>query len=295
VLRFAIYHSRFTIYTIFVRLRRNSTAIFEWVMQEDKAKSRPVHENLDTAYVNLAALVRYLRQREFDGRIRVELDEYEADVFLSASEPPRVIEMNHMTGRSAEGEAALQRLFVRASEPGGLVSVYETSVEEMPEERAGVPYQWAAAITEERAEEELTNKPPQEADGWSELVRLSGELIGTVERAALSTGADFQSLFRDVRLSLADDFSFLDPATGRFEYGNGAVELRARPGENAYVSGIAEALRRVVNKISTGPRAQSVRERVALELAVLARRRQSQLTHFKLAPQLNRIAGTRVL
>jgi hypothetical protein len=73
------------------------------------------------------------------------------------------------------------------------------------------------------------------------------------------------------------------------------VQLHVKPSENAYVSGISEALRRVVNKISTGARAQSVRERVALELAVLSRRRQSQLAKFKFTPQLDRIAGTRVL
>jgi hypothetical protein len=54
-------------------------------------------------------------------------------------------------------------------------------------------------------------------------------------------------------------------------------------------------LRRVVGKISTGPRAPGVRERVALELAVLARRRQSQLANFGFTQQLDRIAGTRVL
>ena len=36
---------------------------------------RAVHQNLDTAYVNLAALVRHLQQRDFTGRVHVELDE----------------------------------------------------------------------------------------------------------------------------------------------------------------------------------------------------------------------------
>lgn len=260
-------------------------------MQEGKAKSRPVHENLDTAYVNLAALLRYLRQREFDGRIHVELDEYEADVTLSATAAPRVHETNHTTGRSAEGEAALQRLLVRASEPGGLISVYENHVED----EFTVPPAPMAWVETEEAEEALTSAPPPEKAGWRDLLGLSGELIGTVERAALSAGADFKNLFHTVRLDLADDYSFLDPANGRFEYGNETVELHATPPENVYVSGICEALRRVVNKISTGPRAESVRERVALELAVLARRRQSQLANFKFTPHLNRIAGTRVL
>jgi hypothetical protein len=260
-------------------------------MHEFDAKSRPVHENLDTAYVNLAALVHYLQRRDFHGRIHVELDEYDADVFLNAGEQPRVRETDHATGRTDKSEAALQRLLVRAREPGGLLSVYEGDWEETASEADPLTSSMEAA---KAAKTENAGTSPEEIE-WRDLVRLSGELVGTVERAALSAGADFAGLFRTVRLSLADDYSFLDPATGRFEYGNGAVQLRAKPSTTAYVAGVSEALRRLVDKISTGARARSVRERVALELAVLARRRQSQLAKFKFTPQLDRIAGTRVL
>jgi hypothetical protein len=263
-------------------------------MQEERynAKSRPVHENLDTAYVNLAALLHYLQQREFQGRVHVELDEYDADVFLNGSDQPCVRETDHATRRTGEGEAALQRLLVRAREPGGLLSVYEGDPEAMASDLHD-----PLAISPDAAQAEATNDAgasPEEAD-WRDLVRLSGDLIATVERAALSTGADFKGLFRSVCLSLADDYSFLDPSGARFEYNHGKVELRTQPSATAYVSGVSEALRRVVDKISTGTRARSVRERVALELAVLARRRQSQLAKFKFTPQLDRIAGTRVL
>lgn len=257
-------------------------------MQERSAKSRPVHENLDTTYVNLAALVHYLQQREFKGWIHVELDEYDADIFLNEREQPRVRETDHATNRTGEGEAALQRVLVRAREPRGLVSVFEGEREETASDDA------TSMIAADEAQTENKNASPEEME-WRDLVRLSGELIATVERAALSAGMDFTSLFRAVRLGLADDYSFLDPGSGRFEYGNGAAQLHAKPSVHAFVSGIGEALRGVVNKISTGPRAKSVRERVALELAVLARRRQSQLAKFKFTPQLDRIAGTRVL
>jgi hypothetical protein len=261
-------------------------------MHERNAKSRPVHENLDTTYVSVAALVHYLQQREFKGWIHVELDEYDADVFLDGGNPPRVRETDHASGRTDESEAALQRLLVRAREPGGLVSVFEGEREEAASVEASQAATTAAAVT--GAANENRNVSPEEKE-WRDLVRLSGELIATVERAALSAGADFTTLFRLVRLGLADDYSFLDPGSATFEYGNGTAELRARPSAKAFVTGIGEALRRVVNKISAGPRAETVRERVALELAVLARRRQSQLAKFKFTPQLDRIAGTRVL
>lgn len=259
-------------------------------MQEERdATSRPVHENLDTAYVNLAALLRYLQQREFSGRLHIELDEYTADVFLSAGEQPRVRETDHTTGRQAEGEGALQRLLVRSQQPGGLVSVYDQKGREASLEDSPPLLPVAAQASGEKAGASV------EEEEWSELMRLSGELIGTIERAALSAGADFAAIFRSVRLEMADDYSFLDPAAGRFEYSNGAVHFRGQPNLKSYVSSISEAMRRVVDKMATGPRRASLRERVALELAVLARRRQSQLAKFKFTPQLDRIAGTRVL
>jgi hypothetical protein len=287
---FSIHYLRFTIDESFVRLRRDSIIFREAMQEERDSKSRPVHENLDTAYVNVAALLRYLRQREFNGRVHVELDEYDADVFLNTAEPPRVRETDHATGRQSEGDAALQRLLVRSQQPGGLVSVYENNGEEMSGEDSSAIQTSPAKVLAEN-----TGASEEERD-WFELMRLSGELIGTIERAALSAGADFANTFRMVRLEMADDYSFLDPAAGRFEYSNGVIQLRGQqPNVSAYVSSVSEAMRRVVDRIATGPRRASLRERVALELAVLARRRQSQLGKFKFTPQLDRIAGTRVL
>src|SRR5215213_1576643 len=140
-------------------------------MSERSATSRPVHENLDTTYVNVAALIRYLQGRSFQGRIHVELDEYDADVFLAAGNEPRVRETDHRNARTAEGEAALQRLLVRSREPGGLVSVYEGNGEEAAGEEATAMS--AGAVVDERAS---ASASPEEAE-WSELVRLSGELI----------------------------------------------------------------------------------------------------------------------
>lgn len=255
-----------------------------------EAKSRPVHENLDTAYVNLGALLRYLQGREFTGRVHVELDEYDADILLQAGAGVTVRETDHATGRTGEGDEALRRLLVRASSPGGLVSVYEGTGE-----GAG------ALSSSEGDEDEDEDAGPgltKEETEWRELMRLSGELIATVERAAASVGGDFNQIFRSIRLGLAEDYPFLDPTTGRFEYDKGRVRLHMlRPGVNAYVQGLTECLRLSVEKLAGGRegRGGRMRERVALELAVLARRRQTRLAHFKFTPQLDRIAGTKVL
>ena len=92
-------------------------------------KNRPVHENLDTSFVNLSALVRYLRRRQFAGNISVELSGYEADITLTATSEMRVREHDRIAGRISEGEEALQRLLIRAREPGGIINVYQAAEE----------------------------------------------------------------------------------------------------------------------------------------------------------------------
>jgi flagellar hook-length control protein FliK len=262
------------------------------------AKSRPVYEKLDTAYVNLAALLRYLQQHNFAGRVHVELDEYEADVILSAQGEIDVRETDRAMGREARGEAALQRLIVRAMAAGGLISVYEDAEEEV--ERSNQPSTTsetgAAQEASARVEDVEDSSPEEEEEvDWQALLRLSGELIGAVERASLGVGADFFTAFHLARLEAADDFSFLDPSAGRFEYAYSVVRLHAEPSARAFTSGIGTCLHLTVEKLAAGERGGSVRERVALELAVLARRRQAELKLFGLTPQLERIAGTRVL
>jgi hypothetical protein len=87
--------------------------------------TRPLYENLDTAFVNLSALVKYLRQREFVGRIRLELNNYEGDIILYEGNKLNAREHDKISGRTFEGEEAFQILLIRGREPGGTVHVYQ--------------------------------------------------------------------------------------------------------------------------------------------------------------------------
>jgi hypothetical protein len=94
---------------------------------------------------------------------------------------------------------------------------------------------------------------------------------------------------------LADDYTFLDPMSGEFMYANSAVTLTAEIPAGSYASGLSEALRRVVNSVATGDRARRVRERVAVELFSVVRKRRETLHRSGFLSQLDRIAGTKVL
>ncbi len=232
-------------------------------------------ESLNTSYVSLAALIRHLREGEFHGRLHVVLDGYEADVFLDGSKSTSVWERDLSNGRESRGEEAQQRLLVRAREPGGSITIFEGTSDQAPVDPAP-PEQDA----------------PTEPDS-SQLVDLSAEIIAAVERAVNSTGQEFAAFFRRARVELGDDYPFIDPTLGGFKYTNGQVILSADPSPTTFGRAIVACLKRVVDQVAANTGGTSFRERVALELAITARRQTGKLGEFQ--SHLDRIAGTRVL
>jgi len=285
-----------------------------------ESKSRVLYENLDTSFVNLWALLRHLSQRAFVGRVHVEMDNYSADVFLSGSNTPLVHEMDRATGTDVLEEAAMHRLVLRARESPGTISVFE-GADEAVAVRSVEPAAKTEKLESPVAADELSVIPPiapplideaqssggasaseapigTEPDGmieWHDVVKVSGELIGGVERALNGANSDFTSLFRAVRLELADDYTFLDPTSGGLEYSDSVATAREELPVSAYVAGLSEALRRVVDKAATGDRARRVRERVALDLSLVARKRREVMKRSGFQAQLDRIAGTKVI
>jgi hypothetical protein len=310
-----------------------------------ESKSRVVHENLDTAFVNLWALLRNLSQRGFIGRVHVELKDYTADVFMTGSSTPLVHEIDRAAGTDTLEEGALHRLVLRVREAPGTITVFEepdetvaaqTTAEKntgavirksgeselpkhyvtdahtetdaastsgtVPPSETTPPPSWSSpdsqTLTDERdpaTPEKTAATEPMDDIAWSAIVKTSGELIGGVERALIGAGADFASLFNAARLELSDDYTFLDPMTGEFSYANSTVILTGTMPESSYVIGLSEALRRVVDRVAIGDYARRVRERVALELFSVVRKRKEILARSGLLAQLDRIAGTKVI
>jgi len=295
---------------------------------------KALYENLDTAFVNLWSLLRNLTQRGFVGRVRVELTNYSADVFLNGSGTPMVHEVDYAAGTDTLEEAALHRLVLRARETPGTISVFEGAIETIAAQHRSAPSS-GEAPAEVPGSTELTSfavKPPgtappvgiapsieispeneievrdrdtqsqpepeamPETEGQKSLtISLGGELIGAVERGINAGGEDFGSIFYAVRLELADDYAYLDPLSNALTYSKGTVSLTQDVSETVYVSGLSEALRRTVDRAASGDRARRVRERIALELLGVARKRREAIEHSRFSLQLDRIAGTKVI
>ncbi len=257
--------------------------------------------NLNTSYVNLAGLLRQLREEQFIGTVHLVLDQYEAEVHLSAASEPTVLEINRSNGRSSESHGAMERLLVHAREPGGKITVYEPtplgtaeaddrSMAVKPRSAPGSPPAFATAFP--APAEAATEEPASEVD-WADLLEAGGKLIGAVERAVTHMGADFTAAFRAARLELGDDYPFLDPTLDGMDYRDKMITLKAQPAPRTFVTALAECLRRVINKLAIGNDGKRFRETVAIELAVAARMRANGLSQF--TEKLSLIAGTQVL
>ncbi len=300
-----------------------------------ETKPTALYQNLDTTFVNLWSLLRKLTQSGFIGRVRVELPDYSADVFITGSSTPLVHEIDRATGTDTLEEAALHRLVLRARETPGTISVFEGADEavavqtlitetgmattpsspEANDSIARIESDSESQIAEvgfaEREEVDVpdvdeftvpTCAPEIEAavDSTDRVDQVTvttivAELIDAVARGVNASGGDFDSLFRVVRLELADDFSFLDPLSNAFQYERGSATVSANLEPSVLVAGLSEALRKLTNKVALGDRERRVRERVALELLTVARKRPDALKLSGFQLQLDRIAGTKVI
>lgn len=122
-------------------------------------KNRPIHENLDTSFVNLSALIKYLRRRQFAGHVRIELSGYEADIYLTVGNGLKMREYDHIAGRVAEGEEALQRILIRSREPGGIINVYQTVAENEVVEKSEIVVEKKEPIRKETIAAPVESKP----------------------------------------------------------------------------------------------------------------------------------------
>lgn len=85
-------------------------------------RGRPVHENLSTSYVNLAALLAELQVNEFTGYVSVNFWNYEGYVFLDGGHLINAYEQSD--GTLKRGREAIDSILSRSQARGGAVSFF---------------------------------------------------------------------------------------------------------------------------------------------------------------------------
>ncbi len=272
----------------------------------------PIHENLNTSFVNLSALVRHLRCLQFVGSIQVELSSYEAEIEFMDDNTITAREQDHIAGRLSFGEDALSRIMIRAKEAGGVIHVYKR------EDHAGEVFidktiaagarQMAAGPVvrvNKKMEHVLIADVPADApipkparvfeaetpEKWSELLALISELMQTVDESLARGNFNFTDAFRNACGFVSLQYPFLDPDTDVFSYENGYISLRQKLASRDLVSGITMALARIMDRLREDPYFGNVCHQTMHRLRVLANRRKLQFEMFGLGSELQKITG----
>jgi hypothetical protein len=298
--------------------------------------SRPLYENLDTSFVNLSALVRYLRLREFVGRIKIELNNYQAEIVLLEANRLSVRENDKISGRIAEGEEAFQSILIRARETGGTIHVYQTIKTEV-KTPAPVPVPTkvsngnsapaakpvevvkTAAATAQNGKTaqplespkkiepiaihpkfpfDLHNKVEAKArqnqlseSDWHNLLRLTGELLGTIDQTLATANLDFKLAFSKARSEISADYPFLHPSRKLFEYQTGKVVMSEQVSAKLFVASIIEVLRRILEKLGSNPKFAEVYRTTTQKVLALINLRQSFYDKFSVTTPLKKVLG----
>ncbi|PYS97771.1 MAG: hypothetical protein DMF63_18750 [Acidobacteria bacterium] len=224
-------------------------------------KKQPIHQNLNTSFVNVGALVRYLRRLQFVGSIRVELSSYEADIVFTSKQMIQAREYDHIAGRIAHGEQALQRILIRCKEPHGRIHVYK-SVEGYAGTGDGSVFvdkvilvkarEMAASVggasANGKATEFILNVG--ESENAQVLAALS-DLLRTVDEALERCSLSFASAFELSCNAIAASHPFMQGKRRALVYSKGEIRLNVQANPSSVAEAVFAALAPIFRRLRT--------------------------------------------
>lgn len=243
----------------------------------------PIHQNLSTSFVDLAALVQHLRDLQFLGSIHVELSSYDAEIVFTADGSIHATEYDHLAGRTAHGKGALKRIFGRSREPFGRIHVYRTAMTAYRRLQTGVYIDEAISArardvltgrSDTPARHLITLRPETENDRYKELIE---ELLETILVSLNTTGLDFPEAFRSTCGRMTSLYPFLDPKLDTVKFQNGKAAVAIRVGTGQFTDALAEVLGVLLGRIARLPSQKETAESVRLRLRAFVRHRSGDL------------------
>ena len=279
----------------------------------------PIHENLNTSFVNLAVLVRYLRSLQFVGTIHIELSSYEADIEFTGSNTMRACEHDHIAGRISHGEHALQRILIPAKEAGGLIHVYQDNPTELRQKvfvdksivaeanhmlssttdtpvrnfgnaRTGLEH-LPVPVTDNTSVPKSGRANSDAPENWTEILSLISELLRTVDESLSKSNIHFSDAFKNACGFISNEHPFLDPDSDVFSYLDGFISVRQRLAPEELSTGIIVALGRIMDRLREDAYFGNVYHLTMHRLRVLANRRKPEFDKFSITNQLQRVIG----
>jgi hypothetical protein len=227
-----------------------------------------IHENLNTSFVDLRALVRHLCGLQFVGKVRVELCSYEADIVFTESSRLVAREFDHLTGNFNNGEQAFRNILRRSREPNGRIHVLRDAVTDIGypvlgtfvDRRISNAAQMSASAATDSPASHLLRyvsiKPisPAEVDAAvADLIEVVSGLLATVDESLAKGNLDFESAFRAACRKNAERFPRFDPERCDIEFRKGKLEIAGPITASELVEGVVAAISGVLGRMAEKP------------------------------------------
>lgn len=221
-------------------------------------KMNAIHENLNTSFVDLDALVRYLRSMQFIGRVHVELCAYEAEIIFTPQNTLQALEHDLETGVVSKGRKAFERIILRSRTSNGRIGVYRSP--EMSNSRNGndtyvedkilADAVRMARLTAGRPAFHLLD--PKDADR-QEIEDLLSEILTTIDSSLSRANLNFKAAFHKACAHLSDEYPSLSARNGAVRFLNGRIEVKAIGDSDEFAEGVCFAIQKVMERLAERP------------------------------------------
>ncbi len=221
----------------------------------------PLFKGLSTNFIHFDQLLCKLKEGRHNGFIEVMNKDQQpmGVIFLEGGEPIEMFTLPK-NGPAVFGRMSIQIFIENVKTHGALFNVYGREGKES--------FQKLSAMKEEEVLPEKESEPirlkkegesvspnPQEGKSlpsnevMKETISLLEEFLSESERIvdALSQKGMFLRSFKKVLIEKSEQFDFLDPFAGEFDYREGRIELKKEVEQEDLVKGLVETIRGVLS------------------------------------------------
>jgi len=269
-------------------------------VQDRFMKKQPIHQNLNTSFVNVSDLVEFLRGLQFVGCIRIEFASYEADITFSRWNTIEARECDHIAGLISHGEAALKRILIRSREPHGLVHVFK-----MVEGYAGHDFDGSIFIDKaimRRARDMAASPGGTTSEDMGYTLSLSGragrnarvlgalsELLREIDDSLTARRLSFAAAFRLACKAITSDYPFLQRNSHALEYRDGEIRLNVDADAKLVASAVFAALRPIFRRLRNEEKHRPLINALSERLQTLSAARRAEFVSLGLIRHINEL------
>ncbi len=197
-------------------------------------------KDLSTDFVRFDQFLVTLKEEKLTGYIEVATKEHRpmGILFLEEGEPVEMF-TTPKTGSSVFGRMSIPVFIENTTQHGAFFSVYGKKSEP----------RLVGEVELEQKETGLAGgngaEPMERDERFEELLLLFQEFLSSSEKIvdSLSSGGTFKKAFKKALIEKSEEFGFLDPFAGEFEYGNGTIHFTGEAGKDDISKGLVESFR----------------------------------------------------